>query len=301
MNDQLIKSFQTTKGFAGNFIQFEAYSATAGAWYHSLIDDFALKSSAELYYDVPRITDMSRDWETNGLDKKEEITFDAPREGSNEATHTGGLDMKVDTTLDVGPDLTFTQAGAVTGGKTLTKTGEGKLVIDTAPDTVNEANVVVAEGEFDLEGTVAGNVEMKPGTTFSPGNDVGPAIVEGDFKAGENVTLLMEGDSNQFDTLAANAFLFDENATIELALGAITSGAEFDLFTNTSDAGFTPEQGAPDFWKSLLLEELPVYMDLSVIDNHIVRLGIDGNAIPEPATWALLLLGAFGLLCWRKK
>ena len=28
---------------------------------------------------------------------------------------------------------------------------------------------------------------------------------------------------------------------------------------------------------------------------------LDGNALPEPSTWALLLLGAFGLMYWRKK
>ena len=302
VNDQLIKSFQTTKGFAGNFIQFEAYSATAGAWYHSLVDDFALKSSAELNYEVSRIQDPSRDWSTNNKDKMSDIVFDAPNvtEGSD-MNHTGALNMEVDTTLDIGEDLSLTQSGEVTGNKNLTKTGEGTLILE-ASTPAQVSNLIVSEGEFDLEGTVAGDVEMKPGTTFSPGNDVGPAIVEGDFKAGANTTLLFERDADgEVDTLTASLFDLDETTRIELALGTFMTGATIDLITNSSDTGFTAEQGTPEFWKSLLVEDLPHYMDLSLINNHIVQLTVDANAIPEPATWALLLLGAAGLLYARKR
>ncbi|MBR6436965.1 MAG: PEP-CTERM sorting domain-containing protein, partial [Thermoguttaceae bacterium] len=28
---------------------------------------------------------------------------------------------------------------------------------------------------------------------------------------------------------------------------------------------------------------------------------VDANAVPEPSTWALLILGAVGLMYWRRK
>ena len=43
------------------------------------------------------------------------------------------------------------------------------------------------------------------------------------------------------------------------------------------------------------------YLNLSVVDNHNVRMQIDANAVPEPSTWALLVLGIAGLLYWRKR
>ncbi|MBR5161634.1 MAG: PEP-CTERM sorting domain-containing protein [Thermoguttaceae bacterium] len=30
-------------------------------------------------------------------------------------------------------------------------------------------------------------------------------------------------------------------------------------------------------------------------------MNIDRNAVPEPSTWGLMILGAAGLLYWRKK
>ena len=181
----------------------------------------------------------------------------------------------------------------------MTKTGEGTLILD-APATA--ANVIVSKGELDLNGIVTGNVDVKSGTTFSPGNDVGAATVDGTFTAEAGSTLRFERNANgQVDSLTALEFNIDEATRIELALGTFGAAAEIDLITNSSETGFTPEQSTPDFWMRKLVEALPHYMDLSVFNNSIVRLTVDGNAIPEPSTWVILLLGAFGLFYSRKR
>ena len=51
----------------------------------------------------------------------------------------------------------------------------------------------------------------------------------------------------------------------------------------------------------LLMDDgLLYYVNLSVVDNHIVRMQIDANAVPEPSTWALLALGV-AVLFLRKR
>ena len=119
VNDQFVTSFLTSQGFTDNYIQLEAYTAdTSGSYKRTLMDDFVVKSSAELNYDVSRIQNLSRDWSPNGKDKMSEIVFNAENvtEGSD-INHTGALNMEVDTTLDVGEGLTLTQSGTVTGNK----------------------------------------------------------------------------------------------------------------------------------------------------------------------------------------
>ena len=103
------------------------------------------------------------------------------------------------------------------------------------------------------------------------------------------------------DKLIAKSFDFDDdNAIIELALSAIVPGATYDIIAQ-SDGTFTDNQLNESYWTNLIDGGLPSYMGLSVIDGSIVRLNIDANAVPEPSTWALLIIGAAGLLYWRKK
>ena len=79
----------------------------------------------------------------------------------------------------------------------------------------------------------------------------------------------------------------------------IFPGATYDIIVNSSDAGFNAEQGVESYWLGLM-SDFPYYMNLSVVDNHMVRLYIDPNAVPEPSTWALLVLGVV-VLFLRKR
>ncbi|MDO4857013.1 MAG: hypothetical protein Q4A17_03605 [Thermoguttaceae bacterium] len=79
------------------------------------------------------------------------------------------------------------------------------------------------------------------------------------------------------------------------------STTEFQLFDLADNVDISGE------FADILLPELDngATWDLSRLytDGVIALLGepFSPNEIPEPATWALLLLGAFSLLCWRKK
>ena len=146
-----------------------------------------------------------------------------------------------------------------------------------------------------------GTLEIGSDAEFSPGNSVGTLNVDGVFKADALSTLIFEQDANGMDSLSASSFDIAPNAEIQLDITAISPGATYDIIVNTSDAGFTAEQGSESFWLNLLADDLPYYLNLSVVNNHMVRLHIDANAVPEPSTWALLVLGAVGLMYLRRR
>ena len=148
VNDKLISSFQTGKGFLDNFIQLEGYSGNSG-YKRSLIDDLVVKSSAELRYDVSRIQDMNRTWSPNGIDKLD-VFFTSPRgEGETTATHAGALEMGVDTQFDVAEGYTVDQAGAVTGSGNINKVGKGTLRLSGNASEYT-GDIKINEGAVDM-------------------------------------------------------------------------------------------------------------------------------------------------------
>ena len=54
-------------------------------------------------------------------------------------------------------------------------------------------------------------------------------------------------------------------------------------------------------WIDMIQSGLPEFVEASIYNGNTVRLKIDANAVPEPSTWALLILGAAGLLYVRKR
>ncbi len=195
----------------------------------------------------------------------------------------------------------MTISSPITGSGKITKTGAGVLQLYTAAEgLVDAASFVVSSGRLDMKEFFKGTLEIGSDAEFSPGNSVGTLNVDGAFKADAFSTLIFEQDASGMDSLSASSFVIDPNAEIQLDITALIPGATYDVIVNTSADGFTTEQGSESFWTNLLADGLPYYLNLSVVDNHIVRMQIDANAVPEPSTWALLVLGVV-VLFLRKR
>ena len=196
--------------------------------------------------------------------------------------------------------LDFTTANTTVSGGNVLKTGAGALKIYATDDMFQADVFEVQAGELDFKGQYNGDIVVIDGAVFSPGNSVGEAIIEGAFKLEEGGTLLLEQDASGMDKLIAKSFDFEDGSIIELAINALLPGATYDVIAQ-SEGTFTDDQLNASYWTNLIDGGLPYYMNLSVVNGNTVQLYIDPNAVPEPSTWALLILGAAGLMFVRKR
>ena len=190
----------------------------------------------------------------------------------------------------------------IAGSGTLLKTGEGVLALNGTDDKPITASSLTAEGGSLLfKGYYTGDLTIKDGTLFSPGNSVGTLTMDGDFTAESGSTLLFEQDETGIDQLIilnGGTINIADDAILELALTNPVPGATYTLID--SPDGLTGDYASDDFWNGLLSPASAYYWNLYV-DGGILYATVDPNAVPEPSTWALLILGAMGLLYWRKK
>ena len=202
--------------------------------------------------------------------------------------------------LNFNHDDEFTFNNSVSGSGTIYKNGSGTLrILNETPDNFTVESFVIKVGELDFKGYFKGILKVESGAKFSPGNSVGKLTQDGTFILDSGALLLIEQDSQGIDEITAKEFNINDGAVIEISMGAVIPGAQYTLFTQTS-GDFVDGYATDEFWNSLLTSESAYYWNLSVKDN-IVYAQLDGSAVPEPSTWALLALGAAGLLYWRKK
>ena len=191
---------------------------------------------------------------------------------------------------------------AIAGSGTILKTGSGTLALNGTDDKPITANsMTVNEGSLLFKGYYEGDLTIEDGTLFSPGNSVGTLTMKGDFTAESGSTLLFEQDDTGIDQLiilSGGTINIADDAILQMAMTSPVPGKTYTLIE--MEDGLPSEYSSDEFWNGLLTPASAYAWNLYV-DGGILYASVDSNAVPEPSTWALLVLGAMGLLCWRKR
>ena len=191
--------------------------------------------------------------------------------------------------------------------KSSTDNGTFLVEYSAADGNVQNESLVISSGRIDIKGAMAGSLDVEDETTFSPGNSVGSVNIDGDFKlTGE---LLMEVDGTGADVLTCGTFTMNGGtAVLNWQNDEIPFFSTLDIIisesTDLSEVYNNLVENI-DFSTSPTVEQLykDGYIKVLLVGDgsNIIRLSIDRNAVPEPSTWALLILGAAGLLYIRKR
>ena len=256
------------------------------------------------------------DGETNVYGGTLQLTGDAIDNANGSFTVGTGGTLEYNVASGDERTVTFTDATVIGNGDIL-KTGEGRLKINT--DELDQAtsdlhftadNFVVASGRLDLEGYMLGNIEVDANTVFSPGNSIGEATFGGGYILKDGATLLLEvgkdGDDVLTDVLNVTGdTTFEDRSIIKIALdssydNAFEDGEQVDILLPTGIKGGDGN--------ALNLDNLVFQSSMFDLVGYNAGTGYlsvvysaPAAGVPEPSTWALLLLGAAGLLYVRKR
>ena len=219
----------------------------------------------------------------------------------------GTLEFNVDDGAEKA--LAITIANAISGTGNVVKTGNGVLRIDNEgyADSFATSLFEVNAGELDFKGEYTGNMIISAEGVLSPGNSPGTLNVTGNVTVDGGTALFEFGsfESGLFDVLNilgdGNAFNAGDS-TIEVSfLNAdqdawATPGSAYQL---VSQNGF--QEGNFTSW---LTDD---YNGLFGLEGRTDGLYLvlaatpePGSGVPEPSTWALMVLGVI-LLYLRKR
>lgn len=227
-------------------------------------------------------------------------------------------------------DIEATSTGGTGSGKMI-KSGDGTLQICCEADGLVRADsVFISSGRMDYQGYFESAASfgsptsptdcfvVEEGAVFSPGIGVGNIILNsGNFTIRDSAIALFEFDAynedpalQNFDTITINGefckTVVNSNSIIQLAFANndaekwAKEGAEYHIITE----GFTFKPNNGDY--SYLLGNYSDYFKLEARQNegfYLIGLGVPEPPmpVPEPSTWALLILGVAGLLYVRKR
>ena len=231
--------------------------------------------------------------------------------GSGKVTVNENGTLEFNVTSGPAKTVAVGTANKVTGTGQIVKTGDGTLKINAAQSTMDVTSLVVKEGRLDMKEYFTGKLAVNNGAAFSPGNSVGTLNLTGDLTLGEAgggdyAQLIMEiggATADKNDALIVTGDLKLTNGKIYLTLAdacELNPGDEFSMILSANNSAQLKEDDfITTYIRSSVFTDL-VYEPLSG-GTFVISGTLDANAIPEPATWLLLLLGAFGLMYWRKR
>ena len=256
------------------------------------------------YFANSQVDSSAENWTINGTNKKGVKFTD---NGAQTAEFANPVAINSIGTFEVGEGKTLTISGAVSGSAKLEKTGAGTLKLSNASAYTGE--IYVSEGRLDLLGSTAGSVTVGD-AIFSPGNSPGAATVGGTFTlSSANSQLLMEiagaGPSGN-DSLVVTGDLQLNDGQIYLDMADACDLDPGERFTVVLHANNSSELAAQTAENNFIQKYVRSYyftdLEYVQVNGQYAITGIlNASAVPEPASWALLILGAFGLLYWRKR
>ena len=235
--------------------------------------------------------------------------------GQIEVKSAGDLELFVDG--DVPKSMTVATANKIFGSGDVKKTGDGTLKLFTeAEGLVGAESLVVSSGCLDFQGYMGGTISVYSGAVFSPSNSIesiGEATFGGGFILNEaGAELLMEiggeGIGDNDILIASGDLTFHNGSFVNLVATDDHDWQPGDTFTAVLSGNNSEYLKNNNFISRYVRTN--DFVDLQYIQltsgDYSGKYAITGRyqihviVVPEPSTWALLILGVAGLLCLKK-